>query len=49
MEDPVVLLQEVKEEVEEESSELQETIITGKGKVDEDKDARVAAIRCKEF
>ena len=37
LEDPVVLLQEVKEEVEEESSEPQETIITGKGKADEDK------------
>lgn len=38
LEDPVVLLQEVKEEVEEESVEPQETIITGKGKADEEKD-----------
>lgn len=38
LEDPVVLLQEVKEEVEEESTEPQETIIIGKGKADEEKD-----------
>lgn len=38
LDDPVVLLQEVKEEVEEESTEPQETIIIGKGKADEEKD-----------
>ncbi len=38
LENPVVLLQEVKEEVEEESTEPQETIITGKGKSDEEGD-----------
>lgn len=36
LENPVVLLQEVKEEVEEESTEPQETIIIGKGKSDEE-------------
>ncbi len=42
LENPVVLLQEVKEEVEEETTEPQETIITGKGGAAVDEEAEDA-------